>query len=121
MRFRTSILFPLPLQNNVVVSSPVPSQVSIAAESNGDTKNAARGVRLVVLDIMEFEIARAKMLSKTLRMAEHSEVAFAYLCHATVGSGLEHITRDEGSLRRLHCLVPQYPRLPIMPYVLDIL
>src|SRR5687768_4888083 len=74
----------------------------------------------MMFQIMELEIRRPEMLTQPPRMLEHPQVALAHLRQAAVRPGLEHIARDKGRLRRLHRLVPQYPRLPIMPDVLHI-
>lgn len=73
-----------------------------------------------MLDVMELESGRAKMLAEPLRMAEHSQIAVADLCDTPVGPRLEHVARDEERLCGLHRLVPQYPWLPVMAHVLNL-
>src|SRR5436190_4673498 len=75
---------------------------------------------LMVLDVVEFEIARPKAFAQPLRMSEHAKITIAYLRDAAVGPCPEHRRRNQGSLCRLHYLVPEYPRLPIVPDMFDV-
>src|SRR6478735_5064442 len=53
-------------------------------------------------------------------MPEHTKITIAYLRNAAVGTRPEHRRRNECGLSRLHYLVPEYPRLPVMPYMFDL-
>ena len=74
-----------------------------------------------MLDVMEFEVTCAKSLPQAFRMFEHPQVAFADLGDASIRARPEHRRRNQGGFRCLHRLMPQYPRLPIVSDMLDIL
>lgn len=78
-------------------------------------------MRLVMLKEMKLEIARAKTFAKPTRMTEHSKITVTDLRNPAVGASLEHISRNECRLDRLHSLVAKYPRFPVMADVLNIL
>ena len=75
---------------------------------------------LVVFNVVKFEVAWPEMFLQAFRVFEHPEIAVAHLRNAPVRACLEQRRRDQASLYRLHRLMPEYPRLPIMPDVLDL-
>ncbi|MBK8316628.1 MAG: hypothetical protein IPL01_22490 [Acidobacteria bacterium] len=58
----------------MVVASPVPSTVKIAADSNGETRNALAAMAEVMFQIPEFEMALSVSLADHSRKFEHSKV-----------------------------------------------
>src|SRR5687767_14661586 len=54
------------------------------------------------------------MVAESLRVLEHSKIAFGHLRDAPVGPRLEHFFRHKSCLNRLHRLVPQDPWLPVV-------
>src|SRR5882724_4022944 len=76
---------------------------------------------LMMLDVMEFEVARPEVFTQPLWMFEHPQIAVTHLGNAPVGPRLEHARRNKGCLRCLHRLMAEDPGLPIMADVLHVL
>lgn len=76
---------------------------------------------LMMFQIMKLKIARSKMLPQPLWVPEHSQIAVTNLRDSAVRPRLKHIPRNKRRLHCLHRLVPQYPRLPVMPNMSHIL
>jgi hypothetical protein len=75
----------------------------------------------MVLEVMELEVAGSEPVTEYLRVPKHPQVAFAHLTNATIHPSLKHRTRAGKRLHRLHCLVTEYPGLPVQGDVIDVL
>ncbi len=75
----------------------------------------------MVFEIVKLKIRGPKMIAQPFGMLKHPQITFANLSHTAINPRFKHIPRNKRDPRRLHCLMPQNPRLPVMPDVLDIL